>query len=147
MREAIASTPLYNIILIFMVIVFAFILGIIAYYRAFKINKSIVAIIEKYEGYNDLSKEEIDVTLSSIGYGVAMKDINCPTEYSNLLKAENTSSYGYCVYFIDNDQTGSSSKYYSYGVVTYLTINVPIFNFFLKIPIYSESNRIFRFNA
>ena len=48
MKDAIASTYIYNIIIIFMLIIFVFIMGTIVYYKSFKINKNILSIIEKY---------------------------------------------------------------------------------------------------
>lgn len=143
MREAIASTPLYNIIIIFMVIVFAFILGIMAYYKAFKVNKSILAVVEKYEGYNDYSIAEIDTTLKGIGYGV-YDNITCPAKEGILLS--NPSDYKYCIYLTTSDNADGTNRYYSYGVVTYITLDFPFINVFLKMPVYSKSNRIYRFS-
>ena len=41
MKEAIGSVPLYNFIIIFIVITFAFISATLMYYRAFKLNSSV----------------------------------------------------------------------------------------------------------
>jgi hypothetical protein len=146
MKEALTSTTIINIVLIFMVIVFAFILGIIAYYKAFKVNKSILAIIEKYEGYNVLSEEEIGKTLNSAGYGVmANEGAACPKK-DGQDAIETNSNYKYCVYYFENDTEDSKNNYYSYGIITYIKIDFPIANLFIRIPLYSKSNRIFRFS-
>ena len=68
MNSAIAHTYLYNIIIIFLLIVFAFVMGMVVYYKSFKINKNMLSIIEKYEGYNTYSKRDIDYSLNAIGY-------------------------------------------------------------------------------
>lgn len=147
MKEALTSTTIINIVLIFMVIVFAFILGIIAYYKAFKVNKSILAVIEKYEGYNDLAKKEIDEVLSSAGYGVRSKEnVSCPKKDGEK-SITKTSAYKYCVYYFDRDTEDRKNNYYSYGVITYIKIDFPIVNLFIKIPLYSKSNRIYRFSS
>lgn len=145
MKEAITSTTIINIALIFMAIVFAFIFGIIAYYKAFKVNKSILTIIEKYEGYNSLAIDEIDQALNSAGYSVFSNEgIVCPVK-EGVNAIETTADYKYCIYQLDNDTASGSDRYYSYGVITYIKIDLPIVNYFLKIPLYSKSNRIYNF--
>ncbi|HPF82945.1 MAG TPA: hypothetical protein PLV83_02095 [Bacilli bacterium] len=146
MKESIASTYIYNILIIFMVIVFAFVMGTIIYYKSFKINKSILAIIEKYEGYNNLAKEEINTDLKSIGYALK-SDGTCPQKNGVSAVEPVSTDYKYCIYYFPNDTNNGSDKYYSYGVTTYITFDFPLFNLFLKIPIYTKSNRIFRFNT
>lgn len=145
MKDAIASTYIYNIIIIFMLIIFVFIMGTIVYYKSFKINKNILSIIEKYEGYNDLAKEEIATSLKSIGYGVEA-DGRCPTKEGVMAEAP-ADNYKYCIYYFPNDAEDGGNTYYSYGVITYVSFDFPFFNTFIRIPIYTKSNRIFRFNA
>ena len=53
MKETIASTYLYTIIIIFLLIVFGFAGGLITYQKAYKVNSKIANAIEKAEGYND----------------------------------------------------------------------------------------------
>lgn len=146
MREAIASTYIYNIIFVFLAIVFAFVMGTIIYYKSMKVNKVIIASIEKYEGYNHLSSDEIDQNLKSIGYGVEADGKKCPTK-SGSVSINVESGYKYCVYLFDNDTENGTNKYYSYGVTTYITLNFPFANIFIKVPVYAKSNRIFRFGA
>lgn len=146
MKEAIASTYIYNIILIFMVIVFAFVMGTIVYYKSFKTNKNILDIIEKYEGYNDLARGEIDEKLKSIGYGLKGDSI-CPTKDGQTAISPISKDYKYCVYYFSNDTKDNSDQFYSYGVITYITFDFPLVNIFIKIPIYTKSNRIYRFRT
>lgn len=140
MKSAIASTYIYNIILVFIVITFALIMGTITYYKAFKVNKSILAIIEKYEGYNSFSQNEIDVQLKSIGYNVLNENNSCPAKSGTMPESSNNSVYRYCVYYYDE------GEYYSYGVTTYISLDFPMFDIFLRIPVYSKSNIIYNFS-
>jgi len=141
MRESIGSTFLYNIIILFIVIVFAILGATLTYYKAFKVNTKIINSIEKYEGYNDLAVTEINNTLTTIGY--MNKDTHkCPsTKNGGVLQTEN-GKFRYCVYYFDE-----GDNHYSYGVITYITLDIPIVNTFLQIPIYTKSNLIYEFNG
>lgn len=141
MKEGIGSIFLYNIIIVFIVIVFAILAATLTYYKAFKVNTKIINSIEKFEGYNDLAINEINNTLTSIGY-MYKDDYKCPeTKNGGTLQKENK-QFRYCVYYFKE-----SNRYYSYGVITYITFDIPMVNMFLQIPIYTRSNRIFRFNG
>ena len=52
MRQAIGSVPMYNIIIIFIVITFGFLSATLSYMKAFKVNGRIAKALENYEGYN-----------------------------------------------------------------------------------------------
>ena len=143
MKESIGSAFLYNIIIIFIVIVFAILAATLTYYKAYKVNTKIMTIIEKFEGYNDLAISEINNTLTSIGY-MAKQDNKCPKTKNGGVLQQESKQYRYCVYYFEKDD---DERHYSYGVITYITLDIPIVNTFLQIPIYSKSNRIFRFNG
>lgn len=141
MRESIGSAFLYNMIIVFIVIVFAILAATLTYYKAFKVNTRIINSIEKFEGYNDLALKNIQNTLTTIGY-MFREDHSCPrTKNGGKLETEDK-KFRYCVYFFDND---GDNKHYSYGVITYITLDFPILNRFLQIPIYTKSNRIYKF--
>ena len=57
MKESIGLTVTINIIVVFLAVAFVFIIGIVAYNRAYKAASLIIKEIEKYEGYNDLAFE------------------------------------------------------------------------------------------
>lgn len=143
MKESIGSTFLYNIIIIFIAIVFAILAATLTYYKAYKVNTRIINSIEKFEGYNSLAINEIGNTLTSIGY-LDKSDHKCPTTKNGGTLQNENKKFRYCVYFFDND---GDERHYSYGVITYITLDIPIVNMFLQIPIYTESNRIFKFNG
>ena len=143
MRESIGSTVLYNIIIVFLSLIFALILGTLVYYKAFKVNKMIINSIEKFEGYNDLAREDIDLHLNSIGYPSRYAG-NCPVKDGVAPATPISDQYRYCIYFYDND---GSSKYYSFGVISYITFEFPFIDgTLLSFPIYTKTDRIYRFN-
>ena len=126
----------------------------LSYYKAFKVNNIITNAIEKYEGYNELSKAEIDEKLSSIGY--QRYDIDCPSMKSfgrirnPFYKAtEAKSENGICIYINvydtedDDNNIDSLKNTYQYGIVTYMTINLPIIGDFLKIPIETTTKEMY----
>lgn len=164
MRESIGTTFTLNFIIFFMVLVFAFLAATLSYYKAYKVNNRIVQAIEKYEGYNDLSKQEIENAFLTLGYD--RSNLNCSeTRYSNtsadsvynvvgqLVNSATKTTDGYCVYLYMNDgavvtQDGKLSetdKYYSYGVTTYMKLTLPVVQYTLKLPIFSKTNRMYYF--
>lgn len=159
MREGIGEWATYNIIIIFILIVFGLLSATISYYKAFKVNSMIIASIDKFEGYNALAREEINANLDTIGY---TKDKpSCDASRGNAVLAGinngNTnmdSSYNYCVYYY-NDDRGEAVKneknkdgepiYYNYSVVSYIYVDLPIVGQF-KVPVYTKGERIYNFS-
>lgn len=60
MRESIGTVSLLNFVIFYILLVFAFLAGTLSYYKAYRINNAIVTSIEKYEGFNQLSYDEIN---------------------------------------------------------------------------------------
>lgn len=141
MKEAIGSIPLYNFIIIFIVITFGFLSATLMYYKAFKLNSKIAYSLEKYEGYNSLSIDEINNNLSTLGYRVG-KTANCPTKKGNL-KDSTKINYPICIYEI----TREDSAYFNYGIITYIYMDIPLIGGTFKIPVYTESEKIFKFSS
>lgn len=144
MRESIGSVFLYNIIIVFLVITFAFLSGTLAYMKAFKANSRIVNAIEKYEGYNSLSSEEIERILTSIGY--LKEEANCKKRDGlvPMESLENT-KFLFCVYHYDENATGLENKDF-YGVQTYMYFDFPVIGR-IRIPLYAKTEKVYRFNA
>ena len=151
MSGPIGHTFMYNLIIIFIVIVFGFLAGTLSYYKAFKINNRIVSAIEKFEGYNSNesdggSKQEINSVLTNFGY--SREKITCPGEdgddYKGMKFVENGDKNGfrYCIY-IDNEKP-SKNSYYTYGVLTYMNIDLPFIKR-INIPVFTKTNRIYKF--
>lgn len=151
MRESIGSTFLYNIIFIFIIIVFGLITATLNYYKGYKINTRILQIIQKDSGYNSTSKKEIDRILGGIGYTVDPNSQgNCPERdgkkaITSTSAGAGDSDYMYCVYYYPDEGNSGSRQYYTYGVTTYIYIDLPIVGNF-KIPVFSKGERIVKFN-
>lgn len=156
MREGIGSVFLYNIIILFVIIVFGLLSATISYYKAFKVNERLLYSLDKFEGYNRFSKEEMEDFLVSIGYTYNPDGQNeCPEEKGGgiLIRANNT-SYLYCVYYHSDDR-GSQEKdelngdrepiYYNYAVTSYIYADLPIVGAF-KLPVYTKGERIYNFS-
>ncbi len=149
MKQAIGSIPMYNIIIVFIVLTFGFLAATLSYMKAFKVNGRIAKELENHEGYNILSDREITNTLTSIGYRIAEPgSFECPTKNGKqavTALAGGTKKHYYCIYEYDYYQYGDNkTKYYNYGVLTYIFVDLP-FGFDFKLPVYSETEKIFHF--
>lgn len=145
MRESIGLTYTLNFVILFIVITFAFLFGIMSYYKAFKVNSRISNAIENNEGYNSLSINDINNVLGSLGYRKG--SVTCPTrtykgkQYSAVTSTSN--KYAICVY----EYPVNDSGYFRYGIVTYIYLDIPVIGQTLKLPIYSETEKIYKFSA
>lgn len=146
MKEAIANAGVFNLVIIFVVILLAFFIGSLSYSKAFKVKNKIIDEIEKDQGYDAVTQENIETWLSDIGYRVKDDSWDCPvTETgSGGVTAKNVSDsnkYQYCVYEFDtcslNTDNAKCGKYYR--VISYMYFDVPIISQLLKIPVYGET--------
>lgn len=175
MRQSIGTTFMLNFIILFIFLVFAFLAGTLSYYKAYRVNNSIVNAIERFEGYNQYSIEEINTRLAGLAYETAnlRNDISayCPQEWKESVPASKTNlnyyvtgtlvtntegrgEMGYCVYYFENDNNfdaksgniETTDNYYMYGVLTYIQFKFPGFQYLLRIPVFSRTNRMYAFN-
>lgn len=146
MRQAIGSVPTYNIILVFIAITFGFLSATLSYMKAFKVNSMIAKSLESYEGYNKFSNKEIEKNLTTLGYRIG--DDTCPIrDGKSPVDAIAGKNHVYCLYELPyySNGNGSSSKYFNYGIVTYIYFDIPVIGGTIKIPIYSESEKIYNY--
>ncbi len=145
MSQSVGSVALYNIVIVFLVIVFAFLAATISYSKAFRVNSRIIFAIEKYEGYNQLSADQIEDVLETLGY-TQDKNFTCPTRTENGQKYDPITriynNYAYCIYLFQED-----ARHYTYGVQTYLYVDLPFVQDVFKLPIYTKTERIFYFHS
>ena len=135
MKQGIGFSVTINIIAIFLIVIFAFLTASLNYYKAYKVNTLISASIEKYEGYNDLAKTEIEKNLDSLGY--VKSGVKCENNNMN----NNYKKYSYCVY-----KLGETDRKFKVKVVTFITFNIPIVNQTLNLPVKSHTQSIYHFN-
>lgn len=156
MSGPVGHTFIYNLIILFIVIIFGFLAGSMSYYKAFKINNRIVSAIEKFEGYNTNSNgqgslDEINRILGNFGYAHAETDFECPASYKDmpLLKVdsdiEGKNPYRYCIY-LENQDSLQVGDYYMYGVLTYMNMDMPFIDK-INIPVFTRTNRIYKFTS
>ena len=148
MKKSIGGAMLFNIVIIFLIVVFAILAGTLSYTKAYRMNSKIINALERHEGYNAYSKQEIENILETMGY--LKGSTKCPEKKLNgvIGSAQPGDRYQYCVYLFDNDiaQFDKNRQYYSYGEMTYMTFNLPIIGT-IRIPIFGKTNRIYRFGA
>lgn len=135
MKQSVGQSISIEIIAIFIVIMFAFIIGTLNYAKAFKVNSNIEKILLASEGYNDISKAEITKALTGLGY--VQMPVTCSGR--GLVSDGNN---GVCIYYVDEDST-----HYSYKITTYITLEVPIIGQTIRVPINSKTDPIYRFSA
>jgi len=157
MRESIGTSFLLNFIIVFIVFIMAFLAATLSYYKAYRINNMILHAIEKFEGYNDYSIAEIKTKLGNMGYQT--DGIKCKNERFDNSDAKgvlvNKSEDGYCIYRYWNENPKSTSGggkantdiYYSFGVVSFMRMEIPLFGGMIKMPVYSRTYNIYYFTG
>ena len=147
MKESVGYTVTLNIVITFIIIVFAFLFAALIYFKSNKVSNVITETIEKYEGYNNHTVNEIQMKLSSIGYN--RTSVNCVNYGRKISSREFCSesltdgSDGYCVFVCSEEH--DNECYYYYKISTNMMINIPIINDLLNIPIFSNTNRLYDF--
>lgn len=145
MKEAIANAGVFNLVIIFVVILLAFFIGSLGYSKAFKVKNKIVDEIEKDHGYLSTTQDSIESWLGNIGYRMktGLGSSGCGSETFNGRAGELVSSgsnYQYCVYKFDNCGTGNSKKCsVHYRVVSFMYFDIPIISQLIKIPVKGET--------
>ena len=166
MKESIGYTVTLNIVIIFITIIVAFFWFAAIYFRSNKASNIIIDEIEKSEGYNDGVARQIKNKLDALGYGshsiycaptisdkasVAKKEAidsdESVTRTCNLtLYTAGTGKFGYCVYECFEYDEAGQYEYYYFKIRTNMMIGIPIVNEILDFPIYSNTNRMYKFS-
>lgn len=138
MKESIANAFILGLVLTFVGLLIMFFATSLSYTKAFKVKNRIVNIVEKYGGYNNDAKAEIEANLSEIGYRVN-KGEACTTRFpktndTKILTDPANSNYRYC---IEEYDAGEKGKYY--GVTAYMYFEIPLIGKTLEFPVYGET--------
>lgn len=121
MRESIANSYVFTIVIIFISMIMFILIGSFSYSKAFKIKNKLVDIIENNKGYNATAAADIDTFLASAGYKVTPTKVaeGCPLDNSKA--AINTiKKYRYCVYKVDTVR----GAYYTVSV--FISFEIPV---------------------
>ncbi len=147
MREAIGNTFIVNLLLIFLGVMSALLIGSISYSKAFKVKNRIIYTIQKYGGWDievngsNVVQAEIEASLKDIGYHLVLANYDCPNrEGGTLLYGEPGTSkltYHYCVYEFNNE------KGHYFGVVSFMHFDIPLIGSYLQFPVYGETKSIY----
>lgn len=154
MKKAVGGAYVYNLVIVFLLIMFGFFLALFSYTKAYRVSKSIIAIIENHSGYNANTQKDIDVYLKSMGYNANVNTCpqrkNAAGEKIDAIKSTKKDSDGkevvtsatapgLCIY-----EVSKVDSYITYGVLSYMTIDLPLIDL-IKIPIYGETSQIYVF--
>lgn len=148
MRGAIGNAMVMNIVITFIILTTAFLVGSISYSKAFKVKTKIVDIIEKYDGDFNLGEgkkimSEIETYLGETGYRTSSATSNSCKKYASdgdkIMSS--TSNYDICI-IAKNSNSGSYRPEY-YKVVVYMYFDFPIIGDMIKIPVTGETKSFF----
>ena len=153
MKEAIANAGIFNLVIIFVIILIAFFIGSLSYSKAFKVKNKILEEIEKDQAYttgvNNSTEDRVEEWIGNIVYrvntGNTRNSSNCPTvtgnggEQGKLVNSDG--DYQYCVYEFDTctakADKAKCGKYYR--VTAYMYFDIPILSGLLRIPVSGET--------
>lgn len=147
MREAIGSTFLFNIMIVFIFFFASFLAISINYSQAFRIKNQIINYIEQYEGIDDKKdRERIINYINSSGY---YRDIDCATNGGNNFEGNTRDDNGSNVSVGSNRARGLCIKKLKnnngdtyYRVTTFVKFNLPIIGDFFTFPVKGETRII-----
>lgn len=150
MRETIASTWVYQLVIVFILIFVAFLILSLTYSKNYKTKNEIINVIEKYEGVNTKSIQIINNYLSYNGYKVKG---SCPTgdmwvgvESLDSVKVSKTQSgtkYYYCIHKVYANKKASTKTQSGVSVKSKMFYQVKIF-FKFNLPVIGN---IYTFNV
>lgn len=135
MKEAIGTSFVFNLIMVFIGVMIALLVGSLAFSKGFKIRNRIIDIVQKHEGYTEEAVEEINENLASIGYRLAIQE-NCKA-HNGVQPMNNNSDYHYCMYRYN------TTKGDYYGVTVFIHFDIPLIGDWFEIPLYGETRILF----
>lgn len=140
MKEAIGTSMVFNLMMIFIGVMIALLIGSVSYSKGFKVRNRIMDRIEENNGFNEPAENAIYEDLKALGYRITQGN-NCEDKTGinvELLTQDNFSNeYNYCVY----EYTTNKGKYY--GVTVFITVDIPLIGNYINIPLYGETEIIF----
>ena len=142
MSDATGQAGLLNIMLAIIAIMIVLLSGSIAYSKSFRVKNRIIDIIEKHNSYDKDAREEVEQTLSKLGYRTASRsDYNtlCK-DVDGFVKVNLTSNYLYCVYTTSD----SNNDIYTYKVVAYMYFDIPFLSNTIKIPVSGMTKTLYK---
>mgnify|MGYP000557911431 FL=1 len=147
MRTSIGGTAIMYIFIVFFILMAFLLTGTVIYYKGYKINSQIANSLEKFEGYNQFSAEDMDRVFKNLGYRYK-NNSKCLNGTDGSCLAENGKHEFSltCSHTEKNkgDNWEGNNYYITYKIKTYIYIDLPL-NISMKIPITSRTNPIYQF--
>ena len=149
MKEAIANAGVFNLIIIFVIVLILLFIGSLSYSRGFKAKNKVIEEIEKDQGFTSSTEDRVNEWLGNIGYrpnvGLNRNSDVCDPSVSGsgvtgtFLNGDGP--YQYCVYEFDTcSSSGDNSKCGKYyRVITYMYFDIPIIGGYIRIPVNGET--------
>lgn len=142
MRTSIASTWVFGIVMVFMVILIAYVAVQINYSRAYEVSENIIKIIEEYEGINNKSLEKIDSLMHTTHTvtGKCSKDIfqfGISGKQAYKLETKPGENYNVCVARTSLQVNGVTKCYYKTQI--FFGFNLPMIGEFFKFKVTGET--------
>ena len=147
MRTSVGGTTIMYIFIVFFILMTFILTGTVIYYKGFKINSQIANSLEKFEGYNQYSAEDMDRVFKNLGYRNTPNDKCLNGESASCLAGNSKYNFSLTCSRTQkkNDADWKGNNYYiTYKIKTYIYIDLPL-NTTIKIPITSKTNPIYQF--
>lgn len=161
MKEAISNAFLFNIVIVFVVVLIALFVGSLSYTKAYKVKNKIVEEIEKegeVAGSQFVTKEQAATAYENAegeiiewlksgdegkGIGYRMNTtgtVSCNYDKGKLVSGKQN-AFEYCVYQINTCEENSKSDRCGiyYHVITYMYVDLPLIDQIFKIPVHGET--------
>ncbi|MBE6156174.1 MAG: hypothetical protein E7161_00295 [Firmicutes bacterium] len=163
MKQAVATTSIFKVVLVFTLLFSAFLAVAITYNRVYKLKNETIAIVEKYEGISRKSLTIINNYLQNSGYDTVGKCENGEYGITDLSSdtyelSQNNKDYYYCLNFFCqgsscnvNDSSTPNGNQIFYNVKFFFKFNIPfigeLFTFNINgntkgIKLYSETQKL-----
>ncbi|MCH5167339.1 MAG: hypothetical protein J1F35_05540 [Erysipelotrichales bacterium] len=149
MKNSISGLWLFAMVIVFMMILIAYVAISINYSNAYKLKTAMVTKIEQYDGWNSLSKRELDNMLYSSGYRQTgyCKKPDDGSKYIGVLNGNVTvnpvTMQNYCIYRTKrSERNGAEEKYY-YHVTVFFGFNLPVLGDIYTFKISGETAEIY----
>ena len=130
MRQAIAGSWVYVTVLIFMVIMIAYVTISINYANAYELSEEVIKVIEQYEGFNSTSVQKVDNILTN---NIHASKGTCAKKQGETVvgisgttydKNANRGPYNWCIKRTVGD-SGGVKKYY-YETTIFFSFSLPV---------------------
>lgn len=149
MNKSISGLWLFSIVIVFMMMLIAYVAISINYSNAYKLKTKLVTKLEQYDGWNNTAKAEIDSIISAAGYRQTgfckVPDDN--SKYIGVLDGHITDNpqgrQNYCISrTVRSGQNGGEDKYY-YEITVFLGFNLPVLGDLYTFKITGETGAIY----